>query len=105
MRRTACSRTRSSAARRPKKDRAPLERWADAWYTWTSAAFLRQYLETVGTAPFVPRDRDELRVLLDAYLLEKAVYELGYELNNRPTWLSIPMRGIEQILGSRKSRA
>ena len=87
------------------KDRERLEAWADAWYAWSSAAFLRQYLETVGKAPFVPRDRGELRVLLDAFLLEKAVYELGYELNNRPSWLPIPMRGIEQILDAEPAHA
>jgi maltose alpha-D-glucosyltransferase/alpha-amylase len=37
-------------------------------------------------------------VLLEAYLLEKAVYELGYELNNRPAWVQLPLRGILQLL-------
>jgi maltose alpha-D-glucosyltransferase/alpha-amylase len=40
-----------------------------------------------------------LQVLLDAFLLEKAVYEIGYELNNRPDWLSIPLRGALQLVG------
>jgi maltose alpha-D-glucosyltransferase/alpha-amylase len=39
-------------------------------------------------------------VLLDAYLLEKAVYELGYEINNRPHWIGIPLQGIREILES-----
>jgi len=81
------------------KDRPLLERWADAWYTWVSCAFLRGYLKAVGDAPFVPRDRGDLRVLLDAFLLEKAVYEVGYELNHRPGWIPIPILGIERILG------
>ena len=45
-----------------------------------------------------PRDREELALLLDLYLLDKAVYELGYELNNRPSWVRIPLDGISQLL-------
>ena len=48
--------------------------------------------------PFLPRDPTELQVLLDAYLLEKAVYELGYELNNRPDWVKVPLQGLLQLL-------
>ena len=55
-----------------------------------SASFLKGYFATAGAAPFLPRSRDQLRVLIDAYLLEKAVYELSYELNNRPDWVLSP---------------
>jgi maltose alpha-D-glucosyltransferase/alpha-amylase len=47
----------------------------------------------------VPQERDELKALLDAFVLDKAIYELGYELNNRPDWVTIPLHGIEQIVG------
>jgi maltose alpha-D-glucosyltransferase/alpha-amylase len=46
----------------------------------------------------LPTDPEELWRLLDAYVLEKAVYELGYELSNRPDWVAIPLRGILQLL-------
>ena len=59
-----------------------------AWYEWVSAAFLRAYLERPATLS-CPADPDELALLLDASLLEKALYELAYELNNRPTWVPI----------------
>jgi maltose alpha-D-glucosyltransferase/alpha-amylase len=36
--------------------------------------------------------------LLDAHLLEKAVYEVGYELNNRPDWVTVPLRGVLNLL-------
>ncbi|HEY3247746.1 MAG TPA: maltose alpha-D-glucosyltransferase [bacterium] len=77
---------------------AALERWAEFWSLWTSATFLRSYLLTAGTAPFIPGSRRELTALLDALLLEKAVYELGYELNHRPAWVPIPLRGITQLM-------
>ena len=63
-----------------------------------SAAFLKAYLEVSGNSIFIPQDREELALLLDLYLLDKAVYELGYELNNRPAWVRIPMDGIAQLL-------
>jgi len=77
---------------------AAIERWAAFWSLWTSVAFLRAYLQTAGSAPFLPATRRELAGLLDALLLEKAVYELGYELNNRPAWAPIPLRGLFKLL-------
>ncbi len=75
-----------------------LEHWARLWYTYVSGVFLHAYVETVGDAGFIPTDRRDFAVLLETFLLEKAVYEAGYELNNRPDWLMIPMRGIDEIL-------
>ncbi|MCI0453755.1 MAG: maltose alpha-D-glucosyltransferase [Candidatus Dadabacteria bacterium] len=75
-----------------------LEPWADLWYKYISGVFLRSYLDTVKDAPFIPRDRDELNIMLRAYLLEKAIYELGYELNSRPDWVIIPIKGIKNLL-------
>jgi maltose alpha-D-glucosyltransferase / alpha-amylase len=75
-----------------------IESWAQRWYRWASSAFLKSYLQVAAHTPFVPQSREELEVLLQAYLLEKAIYELGYELNNRPDWVKIPLRGILQLL-------
>lgn len=79
------------------EDTALLEPWADVWYQYVSGVFLRSYLNTVGRAPFLPDGREELEILLQTFILEKAVYELGYELNNHPDWAIIPIRGIENI--------
>jgi maltose alpha-D-glucosyltransferase / alpha-amylase len=79
---------------------AALEPWARFWYHWVAATFLQTYREVASQASFLPRAREELQILLDAYLLEKAVYELGYELNNRPDWVRVPLRGILQLLGA-----
>jgi maltose alpha-D-glucosyltransferase/alpha-amylase len=75
-----------------------LERWADLWYREMSSVFLRSYLKTTANAPFIPDDTTDLEVFLRAYLLDKAVYEIGYELNSRPDWVVIPIRGIKHIL-------
>ena len=75
-----------------------LERWADIWYRQMSGVFLQSYLQTAAGAVFIPKNEEDLQVLLEAYLLDKAVYEVGYELNNRPEWVVIPIRGIRHIL-------
>jgi len=72
--------------------------WARLWQVWASWAYLKEYLKAAEGADFVPRDREELRILLDAFLLDKAIYELSYELNNRPDWLTIPLQGVSQVL-------
>jgi trehalose synthase-fused probable maltokinase len=77
------------------------ERSARAWQMRVSAAFLREYLAIAGSSAFLPREPWETEALLNAHLLEKAVYELGYELNNRPTWVRVPLSGIEQLLKDR----
>ena len=79
-------------------DLESLGEWATAWYGWVSASFLSGYFATVD-ASLIPNSETELEVLLDAYLLEKAIYELGYEMNNRPDWLRIPVKGILDLVG------
>jgi maltose alpha-D-glucosyltransferase/alpha-amylase len=77
----------------------PPEAWAKLWRAWVSAAFLRAYRAEVAPAGILPEDDDELARLLDLHLIEKAVYELGYELDNRPEWVVIPARGLQELLG------
>ena len=72
--------------------------WADLWYHHISRFFLQGYFDQVKDASFIPKDEGDLRILLETYILEKAVYELNYELNNRPDWVLIPIRGIESII-------
>ncbi|HEX3126510.1 MAG TPA: maltose alpha-D-glucosyltransferase [Thermoanaerobaculia bacterium] len=78
---------------------AALESRALDWERWTSAAFLRAYLDRAWGASFVPPSREDVGMLIDVYRLEKAVSELAYELNNRPGWVRVPLQGIRQILG------
>ena len=77
-----------------------LEYWADLWYRQMSSVFLQSYLKTTTGAIFLPKNSDDFQIMLEAHLLDKAVYEIGYELNHRPAWVVIPIRGIQHILKS-----
>jgi maltose alpha-D-glucosyltransferase/alpha-amylase len=80
------------------EDIAILERWARRWYLWTSATYLREYLEQAKPGAFLPGSPEEIKAVFQLFLLEKAVGELGQELTYRPDWLSIPLRGLLEIL-------
>ena len=73
-----------------------LESWADTWQHWVAEAFLSGYAATVGESPIVPRGAAR-SALLSAFVLDKALYELSYELNNRPDWVRIPLIGIRKL--------
>jgi maltose alpha-D-glucosyltransferase / alpha-amylase len=81
------------------------EAWEDVWSTTVGAMFLKSYLNEVRGTQLVPTDSAALGVILDAYLFEKSIYELGYELNNRPDWAGIPVKGILKLLGKTQPRA
>ena len=80
------------------EDVSRLQPWATFWSAWISATFLKAFLATADGASFVPAERTDIQHLLDVYLLDKAVYELAYELNNRPDWVRVPLAGILQLL-------
>ena len=71
-----------------------LTAWSILWQNSASSEFLRTYRETIATNPTLLPSPHQSQSLLAAYLLEKALYELLYELNNRPAWLRIPLTGI-----------
>jgi maltose alpha-D-glucosyltransferase/alpha-amylase len=72
--------------------------WARVWRGWVASSFLRAYLRSVEGSSLVPGQRSQLATLLGVLLLEKAVYELGYELDNRPDWVRIPLHSILELL-------
>jgi maltose alpha-D-glucosyltransferase/alpha-amylase len=82
-----------AARSRPTSDEISTK-WAQAWQNWASEAFIRGYRETISKNPDILPSPKETQALLDAFVLEKALYELQYELNNRPTWIHIPIAGI-----------
>jgi len=85
------------SSRRP-EDQARLEPWAHLWDRSVSAEFLHAYDETMTDSQLIPSDSSPVWALLDLYLLEKAFYELLYELNSRPDWVKIPLMGIASLL-------
>jgi maltose alpha-D-glucosyltransferase/alpha-amylase len=72
---------------------------AAQWVAWVSAAFLRGYFEALQGRGLLPGDRTACQLQLDAHLLEKASYEVRYELDHRPDWVGIPIRGLAVLLG------
>ena len=78
--------------------------WMDFWNVYIGGTFLQAYLERLGDSRIIPGAREDLATMMRAFLLEKAVYELGYELNNRPRWLPIPISGIETLLQDEPDR-
>jgi maltose alpha-D-glucosyltransferase / alpha-amylase len=86
------------AQRRPPNNEADaknLEAWATLWQNSVSSEFLRAYQHTINetNSDLIPKPAHS-QLLLSAYLLEKSLYELLYELDNRPTWVRIPLAGI-----------
>jgi len=93
----AVSRIKSGNAR--PENLAPLRLWDRFWNLWVSVDYLKGYFEATRKSAFLPKTAGERKLMLEVYLLEKAVYELGYELNNRPDWVSVPVEGILELLG------
>jgi maltose alpha-D-glucosyltransferase/alpha-amylase len=77
-----------------------LEPWARLWENAACSAFLNAYKQTTAANPALLPEPAQAQALLNAYLLEKALYELLYELNNRPTWVRIPLLGILSLKGA-----
>lgn len=90
----------SALRTQPAASRQALSAWASLWHHAVSATFLRGWLAAVEGSAVVPRDPTATRTLLDLFLLEKGIYEAGYEMNNRPDWIDIPLEGLREILGT-----
>jgi maltose alpha-D-glucosyltransferase/alpha-amylase len=82
----------------PEESHARAYDWGRFWQVWVSSIFLGAYLQESRKAGLLPANPEEVELLLGVYVLEKAVYELGYELNNRPDWVQVPLQGILELL-------
>ncbi|MGH7952482.1 MAG: maltose alpha-D-glucosyltransferase [Limisphaerales bacterium] len=82
----------------PSAQLATMISWSHFWARWVSAVYFKAYRQAAGAAAFLPSNAADLQTMMDAYLMRKAVYELGYELNNRPDWVKIPLQGILELM-------
>lgn len=78
---------------------ARVEAWGTFWASTVSREFLKSYLSKAHGSSFAGTDAGEQRLLFDAFVLQKALYEVAYELNNRPDWVQIPLSGILGLIG------
>jgi len=79
-------------------DRASLGPLAQAWVNVASTAFLNGYRANIAGCSSWPADPDHADWLMEIFQIEKALYELRYELDNRPEWLSIPLYGLLRFI-------
>jgi maltose alpha-D-glucosyltransferase/alpha-amylase len=77
-----------------------LEPFVEHWYHYMSGFFMEAYLKSIGNSGLIPSDKNDVAILLQTFLIEKSVYELNYELNNRPSWVVVPLKGIKAIAKS-----
>ncbi|GAB3892691.1 hypothetical protein GCM10028803_05780 [Larkinella knui] len=75
-----------------------LQRVSERWYKLIRDTYMDAYLETIGSPHPLYKNNSEVNFLLLVYLLEKAVYELGYEISYRPAWVKIPLKGIMDVI-------
>jgi maltose alpha-D-glucosyltransferase / alpha-amylase len=78
--------------------------WAQFWSRWVSASFLGAYLKTVQGSSLVPKSGTGISVLLDAFVLDRALTEMDYDLNNRPNWLHVSLQSILQLMERSKAQ-
>lgn len=78
-------------------DHKKLNQWAEIWCLCARGFYLDSYFATVAHTELIPKDKQGMEVLLKAFLMEKAIYELCYEANNRPSWLIIPINGVLKL--------
>jgi maltose alpha-D-glucosyltransferase/alpha-amylase len=75
---------------------------AEEWRRQVTEAFLTRYLAVMDGAASLPCDRETVEAMLSFFMLEKALYEVDYELAFRPTWTTIPLAGILAIVDARE---
>jgi maltose alpha-D-glucosyltransferase/alpha-amylase len=95
----AALRERQGGSRDPGEEATSLQ-WMRAWQLRVSAVFIDAYSREVAASGLLPSDPDEARVLFQTYLVERALYEVGFELNHRPEWLAAPLLDLPLLLAS-----
>jgi len=86
---------------RSEKLSVPALRALHAWRDHSTDAFLSGYQEAMGASVLWPDRTEDAKAMLDFFLLEKALYEVEYELSYRPSWISVPLQGVLRVLQAR----
>jgi maltose alpha-D-glucosyltransferase/alpha-amylase len=86
----------AATATRP-EDMERLAPWAEMWEQWVGGTFLRAYIDATRESSMLPSHREDLEALLQLFLMDKAAYEVSYELNNRPDWVHVPLAGMLRL--------
>ena len=80
------------------EDAVQLKPWGRYWEFWISVSYLSGYFDVTRQSGLLPKAREELNLLMNILLLDKAIYELRYELDNRPDWVAVPIEGILELI-------
>lgn len=81
-----------------KEDVQKLIPFTEQWHHTMSRLFFHAYLETVKDSPFIPKVREDMEILIRVFIIERALHELNHELNNRPEWAIVPIRGLKSVM-------
>jgi len=92
----------SAATKARPDDVERLSPWAEIWEAAVKTAFLDAYFAATRDGAFLPSRMEDAEVMLRTRQVDKAFYELGYELDNRPDWVHIPLAGLLRLTGDRR---
>ena len=85
-------------------DVGALDQWRRQWVATMQRRLVDEYLREVAPAGLVPRDHTDAHTLLDLFVLDKALYEIRYELANRPHWVGWPLAAVAEMLAPAGAR-
>ncbi|MBU0750614.1 MAG: maltose alpha-D-glucosyltransferase [Gammaproteobacteria bacterium] len=93
--------TNRATSERP-NDRHRLGPLVQAWEQEASEAFLKGYRDTIHGCPSWPDEARSAQRLIEFFVIDKALYELRYEMDNRPDWLAIPLFSLLRVIDHRQ---
>jgi len=88
--------------REPASEGLDRARELERLYHELAGRFVRAYLAATTGESFIPRAPGEVFRLLELCLLDKCLYEISYELDHRPSWLAVPLAGLERLMAQQE---
>ena len=80
-------------------ERGAVDEWRAEWTSQMQRRLLDSYRSEDGESGLIPLGDDEMQLLLDVYMATKSLYEVRYELANRPQWVSWPLSAVVELIG------